>query len=119
VRRLVSSAPDAHADFHAMLWWGRALMDWIEGRWGERVNGEIVDHPQLLQQSLFAHQRKAPKLLSACRALLIVEQGPGRRFRAGCRYPPIARPRCSLDGAGSPVAQSRPNESLARLIGDG
>jgi hypothetical protein len=44
--------------FHAMLWWGRALMDWVEGRWGERVKGEIVDHPQLLQQSLFAHQRK-------------------------------------------------------------
>jgi hypothetical protein len=45
VRRLVNSVPDAHADFHAMLWWGRALMDRVEGGWGERVKGEIVDHP--------------------------------------------------------------------------
>src|SRR5438105_5382712 len=45
VRRLVNSVPDAHVDFHAMLWWGRALMDRVEGGWGERVKGEIVDHP--------------------------------------------------------------------------
>jgi hypothetical protein len=46
VRRLVNSVRDAHADFHAMLWWGRSLMDRVEGSWGEeRVKGKWVEQP--------------------------------------------------------------------------
>jgi hypothetical protein len=45
VRRLVNSVRDAHADFHAMLWWGRALMDRVEGGWRETINDQVIDHP--------------------------------------------------------------------------
>jgi len=45
VRQLISAVPDAHADFHAMLWWGRSLMERVQGGWGERVKGAWVDHP--------------------------------------------------------------------------
>jgi hypothetical protein len=45
VRRLINSVPDAHSDFHAMLWWGRSLLERVEGGWGEeRVKGKWVEH---------------------------------------------------------------------------
>ncbi len=44
-RRLVASVEDAYRDFHSMLWWGRSLLDRVEGGWGERVKDEWVDHP--------------------------------------------------------------------------
>jgi hypothetical protein len=41
--KLMASAPDAYYDFHAMLWWGRALLDRVEGVWGgERLKGSRV-----------------------------------------------------------------------------
>jgi len=55
VRRLVNLVPDAHADFHAMLWWGRALMDRVEGGWRETVNDQVVDHPIGLVEFLPRH----------------------------------------------------------------
>ena len=43
-RRLVASVDDAYRDFLTMLWWGRSLLDRVEGGWGERIRGEWVDH---------------------------------------------------------------------------
>ncbi len=44
-QRLLAAMPDAYFDFHSMLWWGRALLDRVEGGWGEGVKGEHVDYP--------------------------------------------------------------------------
>lgn len=53
--RLVASVQEAYFDFHAMLWWGRALLDRVEGGWGEEVKGAHVDHPVGLVEFLPQH----------------------------------------------------------------
>jgi hypothetical protein len=67
-RRLVAIVPDAHYDFHAMLWWGRALLDGVEGGWGERVKGELVDQPTGLVH--FLPRRDAARVRKARDGLL-------------------------------------------------
>ena len=61
--RLLAATPDAYIDFHSMLWWGRALLDRVEGGWGERVKGAVVDHQiglvQFLPKRVAARIRKA------------------------------------------------------------
>lgn len=62
-RGLVASVEDAYFDFHAMLWWGRSLLERVEGGWGERVKGEWVDHPVGLVE--FLPKRDAAKVRKA------------------------------------------------------
>lgn len=68
VRRLVNSVRDAHADFHAMLWWGRSLMDRVEGTWGEeRVKGKWVEQP--IGLVVFLPKRDATRVRKALNRL--------------------------------------------------
>lgn len=61
--RVIPRVPDGYYDFHSMLWWGRALLNRVEGGWGERIRGEWVDHEigllRFLNRKDAARMRKA------------------------------------------------------------
>jgi len=56
--KLIPRVPDAYYDFHAMLWWGRSLLDRVECRWRERINGERMNVPMGLVHFLIDSDAK-------------------------------------------------------------